>query len=294
MYLSIGPFTSVCVSAAYAFIFVASMYVWRGSSSHNRDDPEVIKKRLLSISIVTLVAPFGLYVFNDPSIAGPPFLTWLGFPMTSLLSFALALVLPLVLAATFFAGPIFMLVQDPKWADDLLKQWRDEPLAMTRNVIVAPVCEELVFRACVCPILLAGGWSFSSTVFIAPLLFGGAHMHHMLGMMRSRGVGIRESLLAACFQLSYTTVFGCLTGLLFLRTGHTIACVLVHAFANVMGFPDLSWINQEPPHPQRSILVALFVGGLVAEVILFLPLTNPDMYGSFFYIFERSNRSVLS
>jgi len=288
MYLSIGPLTSVCVSAAYAFVFVASMYVWKGASSHNRDDPEVIKKRLLSISVVTLVAPFGMFVFNDPAIAGPPFLTWLGFPMTSLFSFVLAMVLPLILAATFFAGPIFLLVQNPRWAEDLAQQWRSEPLPMIRNVIVAPLCEELVFRACVCPILLAGGWSFASTVFIAPLLFGGAHMHHMLGMMRSRGFGMRESLQNACFQLSYTTVFGCLTGLLFLRTGHTIACILVHAFANVMGFPDLSWTNQEPPHPQRHILLLLFVGGVVAYVIMFLPLTNPDLYGSFFYGFHRT------
>lgn len=285
MYLSIGPLTSVVVSATYAFIFVASMYVWKGASSHNRDDPEVIKKRLLSITVVTCTSPFGLYLFNDPSVEGPPLLTWLGFPMTSLCSFLLALILPLSLAAIFFAGPIFMLVQNPRWADDFVQQWRSDPLPNIRNVIVAPLCEELVFRACVCPILLAGGWSISSTVIIAPLLFGGAHMHHMLGMMRSRGLGVRESLLNACFQLSYTTVFGCLTGLVFFRTGHTIACILVHSFANIMGFPDLSWIGQDPPHPQKMTLSALFIGGIIAYVILFMPFTRPDLYDSFFYSF---------
>jgi prenyl protein peptidase len=232
------------------------------------------------------MAPFGLYLFNDPSISGPSLLTWIGFPLESALSFILAVILPLTLAAIFFAGPIFLLVQNPRWAQDFIEQWRCETLPMVRNVLVAPLCEEMVFRACVCPILLAGGWSVSSTVFISPLLFGLAHMHHMLGMMRSRGLGMRESLLNACFQLSYTTVFGCLTGLLFLRTGHTVACILVHSFANIMGFPDLSWINQ--PHPQKSLISALFLGGLVMYVILFMPLTRPDLYGSFFYTFHRS------
>lgn len=291
MFLSIGPFTSICVSATYAFVFVASMYVWKGASSHNRDDPEVIKKRLLSISVVTLVAPFGLFLFNDPAIPGPPFLTWLGFPTESLLSFILALILPLSLAAIIFAGPIFLTVQNPRWSNEFIQDWKNQPLPHIRNVIAAPICEEMVFRACVCPILLAGGWSISATVLIAPLLFGGAHMHHMLGMMRARGLGIRESLINACFQLSYTTVFGCLTGLLFLRTGHTIACILVHAFANTMGFPDLSWIGQDPPHPQKKLISSLFIGGIVAYILLFMPLTRPDLYGSFFYAFHHSIKS---
>lgn len=291
MFLSIGPFTSVCVSAAYAFIFVASMYVWKGASSHNRDDPEVIKKRLLSISVVTILAPLGLCLLNDPTIKGPPLSTWLGFPMDSFRSLLLAIFLPLLLAVIFFAGPIFLLVQNPHWLQNFLLQWKEEPLPMIRNIIVAPFCEELVFRACVCPILIAGGWSISFTVFVAPLLFGAAHMHHMLGMMRSRGLGLKDSLISACFQLSYTTVFGCLTGLLFLRTGHTISCILVHAFANIMGFPDLTWINQNPPHPQKTTITGLFVGGLILYILFFMPLTRPELYDSYFYSFHRSIKS---
>jgi len=286
MYISIGAVTSVCVSAAYAVLFVASMYVWKGASLHNRDDPGVIKRRLFSISVVTLLSPLGLCMFDQPNIPGPPLLTWLGFPTHSLVAFVLAVILPLLLAGLFFAGPIFIMVQNPQWAQELIAQWKNEPLQFMRNVVVAPLCEELVFRACVCPILLAGGWSVSSTVLISPILFGGAHVHHMLGLMRTRGLGLKESLLRACFQLGYTTVFGCLTGLLFLRTGHTTGCILVHAFANVMGFPDTSWINQEPPHPQKDIIASLFIGGIGLCVLLFMPMTNPDLYGSFFYAFH--------
>lgn len=203
--------------------------------------------------------------------------------MNSISSCALAVVVPLTLSAIFFAGPLYRMTKEPECAPNIVEQWREEPLPLIRNVVVAPVCEELVFRACVCPILLAGGWSVSATVLISPLLFGGAHMHHMLGMMHSRGMGLRESFLNACFQLSYTTVFGCLTGLLFLRSGHTISCILAHAFANSMGFPDLGWVNQVPPHPEKARLCVLFVGGIVAYALLFMPLTDPQLFGSFFY-----------
>jgi len=57
-----------------------------------------------------------------------------------------------------------------------------------------------------------------------------------------------------------------------------------------MGFPDLSWINSSPPAEKRK-LFALFLGGLVAYAVLLMPLTNPDMFGSFFYQLAASKRS---
>ena len=52
-----------------------------------------------------------------------------------------------------------------------------------RNYIVAPCSEELVFRACTLALLLQCTEPFRA-VFMCPLFFGAAHLHHMLEQIR--------------------------------------------------------------------------------------------------------------
>lgn len=40
-----------------------------------------------------------------------------------------------------------------------------------RNFIVAPLTEELVFRACMIPLLLCGGFNTYTVVFLCPIFF---------------------------------------------------------------------------------------------------------------------------
>jgi hypothetical protein len=42
--------------------YVASLYVWQGATTTSRNDPEMIKKRMLSVASVTLASP----VYNAP------------------------------------------------------------------------------------------------------------------------------------------------------------------------------------------------------------------------------------
>lgn len=93
-----------------------------------------------------------------------------------------AATLPLALTATFFAGPLLFRLLDPatyRAASSALEavqnmlhitlqpgQWSraavslsqqalgDESLVLWRNLVVAPVAEEFVFRACMAPLLL--------------------------------------------------------------------------------------------------------------------------------------------
>lgn len=44
--------------------------------------------------------------------------------------------------------------------------------------------QELVFRACMVPLLLAGGWSVSRVLWCSPLFFGLAHAHHTIQRVR--------------------------------------------------------------------------------------------------------------
>ncbi|KAG2469550.1 FACE2 protease, partial [Polypterus senegalus] len=87
-----------------------------------------------------------------------------------------------------------------------------------RNQVVAPLTEELVFRACMLPMLIpcAGLWS---AIFTCPLFFGVAHFHHVIELLRFRQGTLSGIFLSAVFQFSYTAVFGAYTAFIFVRTG---------------------------------------------------------------------------
>lgn len=114
--------------SACAFMFVASIYVWGGKWAFiSRDDPRVIARRLLSVSVVCAISPIVFFLFaryspmsdRDESKVrelglfpsylpqGPSFLAWLGLRASGLLS---ALFLPLLLFLILFLGPMYLLV----------------------------------------------------------------------------------------------------------------------------------------------------------------------------------------
>ncbi|CAM9969167.1 unnamed protein product, partial [Heterosigma akashiwo] len=57
----------------------------------------------------------------------------------------------------------------------------DWPLQAARNFLVGPLTEEFVFRGCMCPLLLCAGVPLPRVVFLGPLVFGVAHLHHASG-----------------------------------------------------------------------------------------------------------------
>ena len=150
---------------------------------------------------------------------------------------------------------------------------------MTRR----PLCEEWVFRACIVPLLVASGCSFGVTVLASPVLFGCAHVHHLIEHVRKRGLPLRQGITIVAFQLAYTTLFGVYATFLFVRTGHLVAAFAAHAFCNTMGFPDLSWTRADSEHASRKHWIALaYLVGIVAFGALLYPLTEPRMYESWF------------
>ncbi len=106
-----------------------------------------------------------------------------------------AMILPIILTAVLFAGPltILLLDQDHSWKTLFSKYPRNafifpniqllfssgiehlknnlNDILWVRNHIVAPVSEEFTFRACMLPQLLKC-YSFSNAIFICPLFFG--------------------------------------------------------------------------------------------------------------------------
>ena len=85
-------------------------------------------------------------------------------------------------------------------------------------------------------------------VFVTPLIFGLAHLHHLVEFITSRtpdgrrwpplGI-IINGVLRSTFQFAYTSLFGFFAAFVFLRTGNLLVCIIAHSFCNRMGVPRL-------------------------------------------------------
>ncbi|XP_013625854.1 PREDICTED: CAAX prenyl protease 2 [Brassica oleracea var. oleracea] len=141
-----------------------------------------------------------------------------------------------------------------------------------RNLVVAPLTEELVFRACMIPLLLCAGFRIYYAIFLCPILFSLAHLNHFREMyIRQNRSYIKASLIVG-LQLGYTVVFGAYASFLFIRTGHLAAPLFAHIFCNYMGLPVLL-------HPRgKGLVSAAALAGVVGFVTLLFPLTKPLMY----------------
>ncbi|GIL68953.1 hypothetical protein Vafri_22216, partial [Volvox africanus] len=148
-------------------------------------------------------------------------------------------------------------------------------LVFWRNLVVAPVSEEFVFRSCMVPLLVLEGLSFQNVVFLTPLFFGAAHLHHVIHLLRHQRVPLGRAMATASFQFLYTMVFGWLATFLFLRTGHLMAAVAAHIFCNWMGFPPFADMMT---HPRCVQLMLTTVAGVAAFFMLLPHLTVPEKY----------------
>lgn len=116
-----------------------------------------------------------------------------------------------------------------------------DSLIIFRNVVFAPLSEELVFRsilipslycALACPSPTTSGSSSSVdtagvSLFVArisPIWFGIAHLHHLIERLRE-GQPLRSTLFTTLLQLTYTSIFGYISALLFMRTGSVFSSV---------------------------------------------------------------------
>jgi len=148
---------------------------------------------------------------------------------------------------------------------DSCQQW-----TRIRNLLVAPLSEEVVFRGCMVSPLLASGLRPTFTCFVAPLFFGTAHFHHAL-LKYKLGMPMSSVVVMTAFQFTYTSLFGAYTTYAFLRTGSILAITLSHSFCNLFGFPDLTFLKSNGAplsglYPYRWLLVGAYLVGIGAFV----------------------------
>eukprot|EP00977_Amphora_coffeiformis_P025033 scaffold18039_cov166-Amphora_coffeaeformis.AAC.3 len=131
-----------------------------------------------------------------------------------------------------------------------------------RNLAIAPTLEEVAFRTCMVPVLLATGLHANTVCWTAPLFFGVAHFHHAFQKLREEGTRPTSVAVQTLFQFAYTTLFGAYATYVYIHTQSTVAVALVHGFCNWMGLPNFLFFQQKHVlHDYRHALLAAHVIG---------------------------------
>jgi prenyl protein peptidase len=92
-------------------------------------------------------------------------------------------------------------------------------------------------------------------VFISPLHFGIAHVHHFYEFRLTHpDTAVTVAIFRSLFQFAYTTLFGWFAAFVYLRTGSLPAVILIHSFCNWCGLPRL-WGRVEAGVPIGPPLV---------------------------------------
>jgi prenyl protein peptidase len=88
------------------------------------------------------------------------------------------------------------------------------------------------------PLHVLGHFSWTQIVFLTPLYFGIAHLHHLYEFRITHPeVSLVISVLRSLFQFTYTSLFGFFAAWVYIRTGNVYTCILAHTFCNWMGLP---------------------------------------------------------
>jgi len=126
-----------------------------------------------------------------------------------------------------------------------------------RNLMVAPVSEELVFRGCICELILCCG-SSRSAILISSTFFAASHCHHFI--YRSfLYKSLRTAILETIIQFLYTLLFGFYSAWVFVRFGRIFTNICLHSFCNFIGTPDIGRIWS---HYYRWPLLLMYLFGI--------------------------------
>ncbi|GIQ80748.1 CAAX amino terminal protease [Kipferlia bialata] len=130
--------------------------------------------------------------------------------------------------------------------------WDLSPRALCHSylsVLVAPLAEEITFRACPIACLTQLGLDPVSILLVLPAFFS---LAHVVPIMRSYRAIPRPSLLTVIgkgmVKLVYTWGFGLFSSMLVLGTGSTGLAVLSHSICNALGIPNLGALQRRSHH----------------------------------------------
>ncbi|KAH9594132.1 CAAX prenyl protease [Schistosoma haematobium] len=188
-HISVGfPMYEILNCIFYSFLFISGLYFAGGKFP--RDHPETIKRRVVSVFVTGTISMIHILTYIR-SYDRPPFqlssyeFGKLFIRLDGLLE---AVIISVILTLVMYFG----VVLDDICSGDMLvifdvQYWKDRIFnwISLRNFVIAPLAEELIFRACVTFHLLP---LFSSCVmlcFVSSLFFSLAHFHHVFESVKS-------------------------------------------------------------------------------------------------------------
>lgn len=118
-YETVSMSTSVGACVFMAAFYVGSLYVWHKENRYRRNEPDVIKRRFVSVALSSLLSIGVLYALGQPGGGGgggAAILDWIGFRLGSPLAMVKASVSSLLLTCVLFMGPIVQYVS-MHWTD---------------------------------------------------------------------------------------------------------------------------------------------------------------------------------
>jgi prenyl protein peptidase len=212
----------------------------RPSRTLSRDAPSVIRARIRAITLSCIISTLiTVYVLATYDHATP----WEVLRLLGLLPINFfAIAKTVLLCSILFVGPLF----ESAIVERRLGLWiRGSLLRETfgswigwRNLVAGPVSEELVFRSLIIPLHLVAKMSPTRIVFITPLYFGIAHIHHFYEFVLTHPeFPILPAIIRTVVQFTYTSLFGFFASFVYLRTGSVYAAIAAHMFCNWQGLP---------------------------------------------------------
>ncbi|KAM0793833.1 hypothetical protein BDR22DRAFT_827472 [Usnea florida] len=236
---------AAALSIIYTVLYVLPFYfssTTRPSPTLSRDAPSVVRARIRYVTAsVSICSVLTIYVISTcAEVSYWETFRLLGWYPVSFLDISKAV----LLTGLLFAGPLFEKgVIESGWRHWAKGQDLNETLSSWigwRNYIAGPFTEEMLFRSLLLSLhlLIRPPSSHSILIFVTPLYFGIAHMHHFYEYTLTHPfTPLPPALLRSVIQFGYTTVFGWYAAFLFLRTGSLWGVVVVHSFCNWMGLP---------------------------------------------------------
>ncbi|KAJ5753745.1 uncharacterized protein N7511_007898 [Penicillium nucicola] len=243
--------TVALFSVLLTLLYVVPFYLsptTRPSPSLSRDAPSVIRARIRTVT-GSCIFSSGIVLWlaveegNTSLAAGLRLLGW--WPVG-----VLEVVRTLLLTAILFTGPLFERgIVEGEWRVWFRRSKLSESLGGWigwRNYVAGPITEEVMFRSAIIPLYLLAQESPGRIVFIAPLYFGIAHIHHFYEFRLTHpDTPALAALARSLFQFGYTTIFGWYATFVYLRTGSLLAVIVIHSFCNWCGLPRF-WGRVEP------------------------------------------------
>lgn len=243
---------------AISSVYVISIHIF-GKKNLNRDDPTVVKTRLAGAVLGTIGGVAIMKHLIGYGNIDRQFLSLVGLRSEGLTAAVLSTV---GLTGTLFMGPIVQSFLQSSTQPDNKYEEPNSLLLAFRTLVAAPITEEIVYRACLVPILFKFYPNQTTLIMTVPLFFGIAHTHHLFEKIFILKQDVTLSVIQTVVQLAYTTIFGALSTFIYLRTAHLPAIIIMHSMCNYFGLPNFIGVCNEQNKIKKYSMALIYAAGL--------------------------------